>query len=78
MSDLIPQLPSLADAALALRLQTRIDQKTKPLGALGRLEALMLRLGLILGSETPALLEPQLMVFAADHGLAGSRPIPPT
>jgi len=69
-SELIPSIPSLADAALALRLQTCIDQKTKPLGALGRLEALMLRLGLILDSETPALLEPQLMVFAADHGLA--------
>jgi len=70
VSDLIPSIPSLHDAALAARLQTRIDQKTKPLGALGRLEGLMLRLGLILGSETPQLHAPQMMVFAADHGLA--------
>lgn len=29
-----------------------------------------MQLGLILGSEQPRLVEPQLMVFAADHGLA--------
>jgi nicotinate-nucleotide--dimethylbenzimidazole phosphoribosyltransferase len=67
---MIPDIPSLHDSALAAALQRRIDTKTKPLGALGRLEALMLRLGLILGSEAPRLAEPQLMVFAGDHGLA--------
>ena len=67
---MIPDIPSLHDATLAAALQGRIDAKTKPLGALGRLEALMLRLGLILGSEVPRLVEPQLMVFAGDHGLA--------
>ena len=66
----IPHITSLADPALAAALQQRIDQKTKPLGALGRLEALMLRLGLILGGETPQLQAPQMMVFASDHGLA--------
>ncbi|MCU7372196.1 nicotinate-nucleotide--dimethylbenzimidazole phosphoribosyltransferase [Paucibacter sp. O1-1] len=70
MQDLIPTIAPLHDAALAAALQRRIDTKTKPLGALGRLETLMLRLGLILGSETPQLREPQLMVFAGDHGLA--------
>ncbi|MFN3810997.1 MAG: nicotinate-nucleotide--dimethylbenzimidazole phosphoribosyltransferase [Roseateles asaccharophilus] len=68
--DLIPSIASLDQADLAAALQARIDAKTKPLGALGRLEALMLRLGLILGSETPRLEAPQLMVFAGDHGLA--------
>lgn len=68
--DLIPEIASLYDAELAQRLQHRIDRKTKPLGALGRLEGLMLRLGLIQGSEAPRLHGPQLMVFAADHGLA--------
>ncbi len=66
----LPDIPPLADPALATALRRRIDGKTKPLGALGRLEALMLRIGLILGSETPALRDPQLMVFAGDHGLA--------
>ncbi|WP_431099977.1 nicotinate-nucleotide--dimethylbenzimidazole phosphoribosyltransferase [Roseateles noduli] len=68
--DLIPSIPSLHDAALASALQHRIDRKTKPLGSLGRLEGLMMRLGLILGTEQPKLVDPQMMVFAADHGLA--------
>lgn len=60
----------LHDAQLARRLQHKIDRKTKPLGALGRLEALALQLGLVLGSETPRLRDPQLLVCAGDHGLA--------
>ena len=67
---MIPHIAPLHDAALATALQAKIDGKTKPLGALGQLEALMLKLGLILGNETPTLREPQLMVFAGDHGLA--------
>ena len=67
------QLPPIADldnAALRARLQHVLDHKTKPLGALGQLEALALRLGLILGSEQPQLQAPQMLVCAADHGLA--------
>jgi nicotinate-nucleotide--dimethylbenzimidazole phosphoribosyltransferase len=60
----------LDDPRLAARLQQRIDGKTKPLGALGRLEALALQLGLVLGSDAPVLRSPQLVVFAADHGIA--------
>ncbi|WP_428505045.1 nicotinate-nucleotide--dimethylbenzimidazole phosphoribosyltransferase [Roseateles sp.] len=67
---LIPDIASLQDLTLTAALQARIDGKTKPLGALGQLETLMLRLGLILGSETPQLKSPQMMVFAGDHGLA--------
>ena len=61
---------AIDDPALATRLQQRLDGKTNPVGALGRLEALALQLGLILGTETPALLQPQMLVCAADHGLA--------
>ncbi|MFN3612160.1 nicotinate-nucleotide--dimethylbenzimidazole phosphoribosyltransferase [Tepidimonas sp.] len=68
--DDLPAVSDLHDAALAARLQALLDDKTKPLGSLGRLEALAQRLGLILGTEAPALREPQLAVFAADHGLA--------
>ncbi len=63
-------IADLAQPALHQRLQHRIDHKTKPLGALGQLEALGLQLGLILGSEAPQLDQPQMVVFAGDHGLA--------
>ncbi|MEF7615546.1 nicotinate-nucleotide--dimethylbenzimidazole phosphoribosyltransferase [Aquincola sp. MAHUQ-54] len=66
----VPEILPIADAALAARLQQRIDRKTKPLGALGRLEALALQLGLVQRTEAPVLTAPQLVVFAADHGLA--------
>ncbi len=70
MNLVLPVIEDLQDSSLAQALQRRIDQKTKPLGSLGRLEQLALRLGLILGSESPRLEQPQLLVCAADHGLA--------
>ncbi|WP_028310900.1 nicotinate-nucleotide--dimethylbenzimidazole phosphoribosyltransferase [Derxia gummosa] len=65
-----PAVPDLHSPALAAALQHRLDHLTKPLGALGRIESLALRLGLILGGTAPRLDAPQLVVFAADHGLA--------
>jgi nicotinate-nucleotide--dimethylbenzimidazole phosphoribosyltransferase len=65
-----PDLPALAGPGLAARVQHALDHKTKPLGALGRIEALALQLALIQGVERPVLREPQLVVYAADHGLA--------
>lgn len=63
-------MKDLHDPELAARVQRRIDQKTKPLGALGRLEALMLQMALVFGTDAPRLRQPQLVVFAADHGIA--------
>ncbi|MES2718620.1 MAG: nicotinate-nucleotide--dimethylbenzimidazole phosphoribosyltransferase [Pseudomonadota bacterium] len=70
---LIARVQPRADAALAQRLQQRLDRLTKPTGALGQLEALALQIGLLQGSTRPQLHSPQLMVFAADHGLARQR-----
>lgn len=63
-------ITDLADPALTGALHHLIDHKTKPLGALGRLETLALQLGQILGTEQPELQAPQMVVFAGDHGLA--------
>ena len=69
LSSVFPPLPDLQNPELTQTLQIRLDQKTKPLGALGQLESLALQLGQILGTETPVLHQPQLVVFAGDHGL---------
>lgn len=70
MNDLIPGIAPVTDTALAQRLQHRLDHKTKPQGALGRIEALALQIGLVQQTEQPVLRAPQVLVFAADHGLA--------
>ena len=67
MSALIPEVVSLHDAALAQRIQSLLDDKTKPVGSLGQLEQLAHRIACILGSEAPVLDQPQMVVFAADH-----------
>ena len=66
----LPTLADITDPALTQALQRKLDQKTKPLGSLGQLETLSMKLGQILGTESPTLEQPQLVVFAGDHGLA--------
>ena len=51
-------------------LEDKLDKRRVAGRHLGQLEALALRLGLMQGLLSPRFNDPQLLVFAADHGLA--------
>lgn len=55
---------------LATRIRHTIDTKTKPLGALGRIEALAEEIALLQGTVVPVMQACTLTIFAADHGIA--------
>jgi nicotinate-nucleotide--dimethylbenzimidazole phosphoribosyltransferase len=65
----IPHIASTADAALSQALLDAINNKTKPLGSLGRLEPLAAQLGLIQRSTNVHIKDPAILVFAGDHGV---------
>lgn len=64
-------LPAVSpvDLAGAEVLRAQLDAKAKPLGALGRVEELATRLGLIAGGPPPSFDRALLLVFAGDHGM---------
>lgn len=65
----LPTVLPTASPGVAQALQQRLDSLAKPPAALGRLEALALQIGLIQQTTTPALNQPQALLFAADHGV---------
>jgi len=64
LESIAPVPEALLSAATA-----RMDEKTKPLGALGRLEDLAVRMALIQNTLSPAVRQKNLFVFAGDHGI---------
>ncbi|ADG10470.1 nicotinate-nucleotide--dimethylbenzimidazole phosphoribosyltransferase [Caulobacter segnis] len=64
-------LPAVSpvDLSGAEALRAQLDAKAKPLGALGRIEDLAVRLGLIAGGSPPSFDRALLLVFAGDHGM---------
>ncbi|CAG0987171.1 nicotinate-nucleotide--dimethylbenzimidazole phosphoribosyltransferase [Methylophilaceae bacterium] len=66
------------DRSLEAELRAKINNKTKPLGALGSLEHLALQVGLVQNTLSPMLNRPVVMVFAGDHGIVetGVSPYP--
>jgi len=59
-----------ASAEFETALQYKIDNKTKPTGALGVLEVLAKQIGLVFKTLEPKIIQPNIVVFAADHGIA--------
>lgn len=57
---------------LAAAIRRTIDTKTKPLGALGRIEALAEQIARLQQTTAPVMRDCTLTIFAADHGIAAS------
>ena len=63
-------ISATSNPALEQALRTKLARRAETTGGLGELEALAVRLGLIQNTLKPRFRTPQIVIFAADHGLA--------
>lgn len=59
-----------ANAQLERALHDKLQRRGETIGSLGELEPLAVRIGLIQNTLKPRFRDPQLVLFASDHGLA--------
>jgi len=59
-----------SNALLERALRDKLQRRAETVGGLGELEPLAVRIGLIQNTLKPRFREPQLVLFAGDHGLA--------
>ena len=55
-----------------MTMQDLLDAKAKPVGSLGRLEALAVQLATIQDTLAPVVRDPVVLIFAGDHGAAAA------
>lgn len=65
-----PLIAPVANPLLEQALRQKLKRRSETTGSLGELEPLAVQLGLIQNTLKPAFDAPQIVVFAADHGLA--------
>lgn len=68
LADIIARIQPLSQN-LRDQAQKKVDDKTKPLGALGRIETLAVRMSTIQKTLMPTVQCPRMFVFAGDHGV---------
>ena len=68
MQQIPNDIPGL-DWGLRKQIQDKLDNKAKPVGSLGKLESLAMRVAMIQNTLTPELRNPVMLTVAADHGI---------
>jgi len=65
-----PLIAPIANPVLEDALRSKLARRSETTGSLGELEPLAVQLGLLQNTLKPAFEAPQIVIFAADHGLA--------
>lgn len=67
--DNVIEIPSVSEEMID-KMKKHVDQLTKPVGSLGQLEEMMVRLAGITGEMFPELHQKAIAIFCGDHGVA--------